>query len=131
MPREPVSSVHFSVGPSVHQIRVRETAGRTVVKLLGEIDMAVVLCVTAEMDALTDRPHTDIVVDLGSVEFLDCCGLGMLCRARRRVEERGGRLTLVRAGPVVRRMLRILGLDQVFAVVGTLEGALGRRTSVN
>ncbi|WP_369377948.1 STAS domain-containing protein [Streptomyces sp. cg36] len=107
-------------------MRVRETEGRTVVELLGEIDMAVVLRFTAEMDVLTEGPRVDIVVDLGPVEFMDCCGLGMLCRARRRVEERSGRLTLVRPGPGIRRMLRVLGLDEVFAVADTLDEAVGR-----
>ncbi|NEC85094.1 STAS domain-containing protein [Streptomyces sp. SID12501] len=120
MPREPVSPAQ--------QIHVYETAGRTVVQLHGEIDIAVVLRVTAEMDAAINRPNTDVVVDLGPVEFLDCSGLGLLCRARRRAEERGGRLTLVCPHPRIRRMLRIVELDRVFAVTSTVDEALGVRT---
>ncbi|WP_406343799.1 STAS domain-containing protein [Streptomyces sp. NBC_00648] len=123
MSREPLSSAQ--------QIRIYETEGRTVVQLLGEIDIAVVLRVTAELDTVTGRPNADVVVDLGPVEFLDCCGLGLLCRARRRVEERGGRLTLAGPRPGIRRLLRIVRLDRVFAVTGTLDEALGSRTSVN
>ncbi|WP_280875753.1 STAS domain-containing protein [Streptomyces pseudovenezuelae] len=112
---------------SDQQIRVYETAGRTVVQLLGEIDIAVVLRITAAMDAATGRPHADVVIDLGPVDFLDCSGLGLLCRARRRVEERGGRLTLACPHPTIRRMLRIVDLSRIFALTATLDEALRAR----
>ncbi|WP_210584091.1 STAS domain-containing protein [Streptomyces sp. GESEQ-35] len=109
--------------PSPH-VRTYETAGRTVVELFGEIDIAVVLRITAELDTATGRPETEVVIDLGPVDFLDCSGLGLLCRARRRVEERGGRLTLVCPHPVILKMLRIVGLGHVFTPRATLAEAL-------
>ncbi|WP_328748553.1 STAS domain-containing protein [Streptomyces sp. NBC_00285] len=122
MPREPTSSAQ--------QVRVHETDGQTVVQLFGEIDIAVTLLITAEVDAITSRPNSHVVVDLGLVDFLDCRGLGLLCRARRRVEERGGHLTLVCPDPRIRQMIRIVGLSQVFFLTDTLDEALDGRTSV-
>ncbi|WP_406131472.1 STAS domain-containing protein [Streptomyces sp. NBC_00989] len=89
------------------------------------------LLITAEVDATTDRPNSYVVVDLHPVEFLDCYGLGLLCRARRRAEERGGHLTLVCPQPGIRRMIRIVGLSQVFVLTDTLDEALDGRTSVS
>ncbi|MGY1499786.1 STAS domain-containing protein [Streptomyces sp. QTS52] len=123
MPREPAFSAQV--------IHVHETDGRVVVQLIGEIDVAVVLRVTAEMDTVTSRPNTHVVVDLGPVEFLDCSGLGLLCRAKRRAEERGGHLTLVCPHPRIRRMLRIVELDRVFTMTPTVEEALGGHTPVS
>ncbi|MFI6409970.1 STAS domain-containing protein [Streptomyces sp. NPDC050548] len=123
MPREPTSYAQ--------QIHIHETQGRTVVQLLGEIDIAVVLLITAAVDATTGRPNSHVVVDLRPVEFLDCCGLGLLCRARRRTEERGGHLTLVCPQPGIRRMIRIVGLSQVLVLTNTLAEALDGRTSVS
>lgn len=122
MPREPTSSAQ--------QIRVHETDGRTVVQPFGEIDIAVTLLITAEVDAITSRPNSHVVIDLGSVEFLDCRGLGLLCRARRRAEERGGHLTLVCPHPGIRKMIRIVGLSQVFVLTDTLDEALGGQPTV-
>ncbi|KPI11999.1 anti-anti-sigma regulatory factor, SpoIIAA [Actinobacteria bacterium OK074] len=101
------------------QIRVYETEGRTVVQLRGAIDLAVVLPATARLDAATARPNLDVVVDLGPVTFLDCSGLGLLCRTRRRVEERGGHLTLVCPHPTIRRLIHIVGLDRAFTLTTT------------
>ncbi|NEA64351.1 STAS domain-containing protein [Streptomyces sp. SID12488] len=123
MPREPASPAQ--------QIHVYETEGRTVVQLSGEIDIAVVLRVAAEVDAATSRPNTDVVIDLGPVEFLDCSGLGLLCRARRRTEERGGHLTLACPHPHIHRMLRIVDLDRVFTVTSTVNEALGVRKPIS
>ncbi|MDX3747507.1 MULTISPECIES: STAS domain-containing protein [unclassified Streptomyces] len=116
---------------SAQQIHVYETEERTVVQLRGEIDIAVVLRVTATVDTATGRPSTDVVIDLSPVEFLDCSGLGLLCRARRRVEERGGHLTLVCPQPHIRKMIRIVDLSQVFVLTDTLDEALNGRTSVS
>jgi len=131
MPREPAASAVTArtavpaVPPACdQQIRIYETAGRTVVQLLGEIDIAVVLRITAAMDAATGRPQADVVIDLGPVDFLDCSGLGLLCRARRRVEERSGRLTLACPHPTIRRMLKIVDLSRIFALRMTLDEAL-------
>jgi anti-anti-sigma factor len=112
-------------------IHIYETAGRTVVELLGDIDIAAALRIAAQLDATTERTQTELVIDLGPVEFLDCLGLGLLCRARRRIEERGGHLTLVCPCPIIRKMLRITGLSQVFSLTATLDEALGSHTPAN
>ncbi|MEU4656842.1 STAS domain-containing protein [Streptomyces sp. NPDC023723] len=111
----------------IQQSRIYETAGRTVVQLLGEIDFAVVLRIAARLDTLTESPGPDVVIDLRLVGFLDCSGLGLLCRARRRVEERGGRLTLTGASPGIRKLLRIVELHRTFEAVDTLGEALDVR----
>ncbi|WP_320784796.1 STAS domain-containing protein [Streptomyces sp. CRN 30] len=125
MTREPPASATPS--SPFPQLRVHETAGRTVVQLIGEIDFAVVLRVTAPLDTLTAGPRPDLVIDLGPVDFLDCSGLGLLCRVRRRTEERGGRLTLVCTDPGVLKLLRIVKLRTVFHVVDALDDALESR----
>ncbi|MDC0768437.1 STAS domain-containing protein [Streptomyces sp. HD] len=120
-----------NAAPPTQNVRTYETAGRTIIELLGDIDIAVALRISAQLDATTGRPETLLVIDLSPVEFLDCSGLRLLCRARRRVEERGGHLTLVCPHPVIRKLLRIVGLSQVFALTGTLDEALDSGTSAD
>ncbi|MGW3095304.1 STAS domain-containing protein [Streptomyces sp. NPDC001102] len=77
---------------------VRVVAGRTVVVLRGEIDLFAVPSLSARLDELTAGPCPDLVLDLRDVAFIDCSGLGMLCRVRNRVLAREGRLRLVTDG---------------------------------
>ncbi|AKN70779.1 hypothetical protein QR97_14010 [Streptomyces sp. PBH53] len=91
-------------------------AGPTVLALPGEIDLATVPALSARLDALTARPRPDLVLDLRPTEFIDCAGLGVLCRARNRVLARRGRLRLVTDSARFLRMLRVTGLGGVFEV---------------
>ncbi|MDT0438311.1 MULTISPECIES: STAS domain-containing protein [Streptomyces] len=89
----------------------------TVVALHGEIDVLTAFALSDRLDALTARPHPDLVLDLRAVGFIDCAGLGVLCRARNRVLARDGRLRLVTESASLRRLLRAAGLGGVFELV--------------
>ncbi|MEV6025767.1 STAS domain-containing protein [Streptomyces sp. NPDC052036] len=87
-----------------------------VVRLSGEIDILAVRSLGPRLDALTTESRPDLVLDLRPVSFLDCAGLGLLCRVRNRVLARGGRLRLVVDGTRVPRVLRSARLTGVFDV---------------
>ncbi|WP_458247749.1 STAS domain-containing protein [Streptomyces sp. MAI_2237] len=109
---------------------VRVVAGRTVVVLRGEIDLFVVPSLSARLDELTAVPCPDVVLDLRDVTFIDCSGLGMLCRVRNRVLAREGRLRLVTDSPGFRRLLAAAGLAGVFALDSRLCEALASGVDV-
>jgi anti-sigma B factor antagonist len=94
--------------------RSRLSGEFTVVVALGEIDMATVDALAEHLDAATERPEPQIVVDLRSVDFFDCSGLRVLCRADSRAKERGGALRLVSDQPRIHRLLRASGLLERF-----------------
>lgn len=96
--------------------------GPTVLTLHGEIDLLTAPALSERLDALTARPRPDLVLDLRPTEFIDCAGLGVLCRARNRVLARGGRLRLVTDSVRFLRMLRVTGLGGVFDVRPRLPG---------
>ncbi|RSN18295.1 anti-sigma factor antagonist [Streptomyces sp. WAC 01325] len=91
-------------------------AGTTVVELCGEIDLLAAPALTARLDALTAGIRPDLVLDLRAVSFIDCTGLGVLCRTRNRVLTRQGRLRLVSQNPCFLSILRITGLTDAFEV---------------
>ncbi|MFF3817865.1 STAS domain-containing protein [Streptomyces bluensis] len=105
----------------------RTVGGTTVVVLRGEIDILTAPAVAARLDALTAGPHPDLVLDLRPVTFIDCTGVGLLCRARNRTIARDGRLRLVTDSAGVRRILHGTFLSGVFEVYGHLSEALGGR----
>lgn len=63
-------------------------------------------------------------MDLRDVEFLDSTGLGVLVAGLNRALDLDGTLSLVCTRKSTLTLLRITGLDQVFAVTATVEAAL-------
>jgi anti-sigma B factor antagonist len=97
----------------------------TVVELSGEIDLGSAHGVHPHLDAVALLPLPLLVVfDLGPVEFIDCYGLELLVRARRRVLDRGGRTAMACDHPPTRKLLAMTGLDDLFRPVATLDDAL-------
>ncbi|GLW50372.1 hypothetical protein Stsp02_60330 [Streptomyces sp. NBRC 14336] len=103
----------------------------TVVALRGELDLLAAPALTAGLDALTARPVPDLVLDLTDVTFIDCTGLGVLCRARTRALGRHGRLRLVSDSPRLLRLLRATGLFGVFELYPRLSDALAPGRAVS
>jgi anti-anti-sigma factor len=94
----------------------------TVVELTGEIDLGAAPFVVPHLDAAAAWPR--VVLDLGPLEFIDCYGLSLLLRGRRRITDRGGEVRMACARPQTRRLLTLTGLDAVFHPVHTLAEAL-------
>ncbi|UUU19030.1 STAS domain-containing protein [Streptomyces sp. DSM 40750] len=102
----------------------RTVGETTVVELRGEIDIFTAPSLAARLDALTADQHPDLVLDLRVTAFIDCTGLGILCRARNRAEARHGRLRLVTDSALFRRILRAVDLAGVFELHPSLGTAL-------
>ncbi|WP_051790314.1 STAS domain-containing protein [Streptomyces sp. NRRL S-1022] len=111
------ASSPFPAGPA------RACPGPTVLPLHGDIDLLTALALSARLDALTAHSCPDLVLDLRPAGFIDCAGLGVLCRARNRVLARRGRLRLVTDSARFLRMLRATGLWGVFEVQPRLPEA--------
>jgi anti-sigma B factor antagonist len=62
---------------------------------------------------LVDRGCYQLILDLEQVSFMDCAGIGVLVDARRRVQEHGGSVRLVRPRPLVWRVLALTGMTTV------------------
>ncbi|MFB7560605.1 STAS domain-containing protein [Streptomyces brevispora] len=103
--------------------RVYRRNGRTVVALRDEIDIATAALIAPALDVATSDGSPHVVVDLTEVSFLDCSGLTLLCRARRRALDRDGRFWLVCDCPRILRLLRAGRLHDAFRPVATPDEA--------
>jgi anti-anti-sigma factor len=99
--------------PPALRITVESDGGTTVLRLVGELDLA-------SADLLRERVRTllghgtvleRLVLDLAGLEFLDVTGLGALLETRRKLAAIDATLTLRRPRPMVVRMLALLDLD--------------------
>ncbi|WP_053851096.1 STAS domain-containing protein [Streptomyces sp. NRRL B-24085] len=102
--------------------RTRTSDGVTVVEAAGEIDLATAGLLAEHLDAATASGRPDVLVDLRRVEFFDCSGLRVLCRAESRARRRDGRLRVVTDGPRLHRLLRASGLWRRFTPLLELPG---------
>ncbi|MEU0783247.1 STAS domain-containing protein [Streptomyces sp. NPDC006173] len=119
------------IPPPGPNARSRLDQGVTVVELHGTVDLNVIAEIRVHTDAASAYRDSRVVVDLRPVEFLDCAGLGVLCRTRRRVLEREGRLALVCVRPWHLRIIKAAGLGPHFEILTTVEEALRYTTTLN
>lgn len=68
--------------------------------------------------------RTDLVIDLGNLEFVDSAGLGVFVGIYRRVKKCGRRVVVAGAQPYVSRVMKIIKLDQVFESYPDVPSAL-------
>jgi anti-anti-sigma factor len=84
--------------------------GSVRVDVAGDLDFSVEEELVAAVGAVA--PGTPVVLDLGRVEFLDSGGVRALMRIHR---DAGGDVTLAHVPTGVARVLRIAGVDALFA----------------
>lgn len=101
-------------GGSGFRWRVAGTDGPVVVRLEGDLDLAVADVLREALDALVAKyPERDLVLDLAGVSFIDSSGLGVILGRHRRLQARGRRLLLAGVGPPVKGILTTAGLGRI------------------
>lgn len=105
------------------RLDVDDRDDHAVVTATGEIDVETAGSLSDSVtEALTRAPR--VLLDLSAVTFIDSTGLGVLVRAHRAAEARGGFFAVVHPTPQTRKLVRVLGLDQLLHVYDTHEQAL-------
>jgi anti-anti-sigma regulatory factor len=96
----------------------------TVVKVFaGEYDLTHQAQLRAEFDAL--HAENNLILDMSAVTYLDSTFISELIRLHEKRAERGcDRLTIVRAAPIVKKVLALLYIFTFARVVATLDEAL-------
>lgn len=98
--------------------------GYTIVWAHGEIDIANANDLMQELADAVHAHQCRVIADLTQVTFMDSTGLNALVLARRRAEAGGGELRLVGACGVVRKLLHLTRLDEVFPVHSTIAESI-------
>ena len=102
--------------------RQREREDIVEVAPQGDLDMA-----SASQMKLQDYLNAGrikLVLDLGSIEYIDSAGLGEIVRAMKRAREAGGDLRLCGVHGQVGKIIEITGLHKAIAVYPTREEAV-------
>ena len=88
-----------------------------VVQLFGELDVAAVGDLQAELDRIQSGGCQALVVDLSELDFMDSTGLHLLLRLDANCTREGIRLRLVPGPFAVQRLFEVTGTEARFAFI--------------
>jgi anti-anti-sigma factor len=94
--------------------RAEQLPGAVLVVAEGELDL---VGAPRLLDALPGPGDGRVVIDLGSVGFMDSSGLRSLLEARQRCQDAGRAFALTRPSEAVQRVLELVDLMGEFEVV--------------
>jgi len=100
-------------------------AGVEVVAPRGEIDISNVEIMDQVLGEVVEQQPRCLVVDLSGVTYMDSAAISSLLRAGQKAAQKQARLVLVGGSPFTRRLIRMTGIDRLYAHVETLAAALG------
>jgi anti-sigma B factor antagonist len=90
----------------------------------GEIDAATADSVANAVSAVLSDGAKRVLLDFTEVTFIDSTGLGVLVKSHRAAEAAEATFAVVHPTPQTRKLIRVLGLDQLLNVYDTHEEAL-------
>lgn len=73
---------------------------------------------------LFDEGQYKIIVDMKNVPYISSAGAGVFIWAHGQANNNGGDIIILNPSPNVAEVLELLGLDQVFKIVPTLDAGL-------
>jgi anti-anti-sigma factor len=107
------------------KITVRDAATGPVLEVVGELDYASADELRTVAAGLVLSPGQRLVIDLGGMEFCDSSGITALLAARNHAMAARADTVLAAVPANTSRVLRIVGLDQVFPLYPDTAAATG------
>ncbi|WP_186762652.1 STAS domain-containing protein [Lentzea tibetensis] len=119
-----MSSAGFDSAPDDVVLRTHRQDGVLVVSVHGDVDLATVRPVAAELIGLVACRPDGVVVDMSGVTFLGAIGITLLLDAQQYAEQLGIPFATTTAGRAVLKPLRVTGVDAELRTHETLRGAV-------
>ncbi|MFD5200287.1 STAS domain-containing protein [Streptomyces sp. NPDC058375] len=104
-------------------LSTRTTAAGTVMELTGELDHHTAPHIRDALPGLALRPGQQLVIDLKGITFCDSSGITALIAARNHALAADAAIALAALPEHLARIIRIVGLDQVFPAHPTAQDA--------
>jgi anti-sigma B factor antagonist len=97
--------------------------GRRVLAIEGDLDLVTAPMLSGAGTGLVDAGETDVVIDASALEFCDSSGLTAFIMIANRLRPHG-RLAISSPQPIVRRVLEVSGLVEVFVIAESVPDAV-------
>ncbi len=85
-------------------------------EVFGRVNERSVQPLLAAIDRALTEDHSQIILDLGGVDYMNSAGLRALVQAYKSAEDRQGALHVTNPSPRIRELFALVGLDTVFGV---------------
>ena len=108
------------------EIDVRHVGPVTVIRPSGRLDSGRVDIFKNAFDAEIDEGRDHVVIDFEHTDFIASSGLRVLLLARKRIDQRGGRMAMCNMKPHVLSLFRTAGFDRMFFIGSTTDEAIAR-----
>ncbi len=95
-----------------------------VIAVSGRIDATTSPDLESVLNNLIDQKKTEIVLDLGGVEYVSSVGLRVLLATLKKVRPQRGDMKLVSLQPFVKEVFEITGFTRLFSIYSNLSEAL-------
>jgi anti-sigma B factor antagonist len=99
------------------QIKQESVAGVDIVHLDGSLDSYSFPRLEASMSSLRSGNRNQIVLDCGSLDYINSAALGALIGFARRARENGGDMKLASLSPKVMNIIDLLGFDKILHIL--------------
>lgn len=109
----------------VMEINTSEMRRVQLFEVIGRVDSTNASELGNAMDKAVDDGKSNLVLDLGGVEYMSSAGLREMVRILKRVKRVGGDLRIANPSERVREVLELAGLDSVFEIYPTQVEAVG------
>lgn len=106
------------------RVDIEDHDGTALVTTVGEIDAATADTVAEAVSKALADGYKRVIVDFAQVTFIDSTGLGVLVKSHRAAEAADAVFGVVHPTPQTRKLIRVLGLDQLLNIYDTEEQAL-------
>jgi anti-sigma B factor antagonist len=106
------------------EVQTKTTDDATIVQPQGEIDLSRAPSLRSQLTAIQAKRPRKLIIDLGSVPYMDSSGVATLVEAMQNARKSGSKLVLCSLQDRVRSIFEIARLDMVFTIVKTTEEGL-------
>ena len=94
-------------------LRIQVEPGRGVMTLHGDLDSESAPLLIREVERRMKREGEALLLDVADIRFVDSAGLRSLLVLRERAERAGATVAVIHPSEATRRLLEIIGLDDV------------------
>ncbi|MBI2358262.1 MAG: STAS domain-containing protein [Deltaproteobacteria bacterium] len=108
------------------KIEIADSKGMKILSISGDIDMHTSPDLRRELMGLVHKKMTPILVDFGSVTYIDSSGIATFVEGLKGMMAYGGKLKLVGIPPKVMEIFCFAKLDRVFEIHGSEEDVCNR-----
>ena len=97
----------------------RERDGVMELSISGRLDAVSAVEADRDFSSVIDAGHENLLVNLGSLDYISSAGLRVLLVVAKRIQQNGGKVVLCSLSPNVREVFEISGFSSIFKIFAT------------